>query len=129
VDFNVSFIKGLSEIIVDRYLNLIKMKCMKTAILVIGRHEEIMETLLRIIHKNEQWSAQAALTDEEAVELFDKFLFDIVLLSSGIEEDSEQKLRAHLKEKKPSIIIIQHYGGGSGLLSNEILQALENMKM
>jgi|GEM_PF-3986872 len=70
---------------------------MKTDILVTGRHEEIVETLLRIIHKNEDWSAQAALTDEAASKLFDTYPFDIVLLSSGIEEESGQKLLPILK--------------------------------
>ncbi len=102
---------------------------MKINILVTGRHEEIMETLLRIIHKNENWSAQSALTDETAITLFNTYPFDIVLLSSGIEEESEQKLLAHFKRVNPAIIIIQHYGGGSGLLSNEILQALQEKKL
>ncbi|MEO5893144.1 MAG: hypothetical protein ABIQ31_23035 [Ferruginibacter sp.] len=103
---------------------------MKITILAIGRHVEIMETLLRIIHKNEAWSAKAALTDDEAILLFDEFQFDIVLLSSGINEESENKLRAYFKNSNPSIIILQHYGGGSGLLSNEIRQALDkNVKM
>ena len=102
---------------------------MQTAILVTGRHEEILETLLRIIHKNDNWSAQAALTDEAAITLFETYPFDIVLLSSGIEEESERKLLAHFKRVNPAVIVIQHYGGGSGLLSNEILQALQEKKL
>ena len=97
---------------------------MKITILVVGRHEEIMQTLLRIIHKNENWTAKAAMTDEEALALFDTHRFNIVLLSSGIDEAAEQMLRRSFQSKDPAITIIQHYGGGSGLLSNEILQAL-----
>ncbi len=98
---------------------------MKTAILVIGRHEEILQTVLRILAKNEDWTAKGALTDEEAIELFNTNNFDIVLLSSGITAECEQTLRIYFKAQNPGVIIIQHYGGGSGLLSNEILQALE----
>lgn len=97
---------------------------MKVTILVVGRHEEIMQTLLRIIHKNENWTAKAAMTDEEAIALFDTHQFDIVLLSSGIDEASEQMLRSSFQSKDPAIPVIQHYGGGSGLLSNEITQVL-----
>ena len=97
---------------------------MKIAILVVGRHEEILQTLLRIIHKNENWTAKAAMTDEEALALFDAHRFNIVLLSSGIDEADEQILRRSFQGKDPAITIIQHYGGGSGLLSNEIMQAL-----
>lgn len=98
---------------------------MKTQILVIGRHEEILQTVLRLINKNEDWEAKGSLEDSEAIRLFDQFNFDIVLLSSGISENCEDVLCNYFRDKKPGIIIIQHYGGGSGLLSNEILQALQ----
>ncbi len=98
---------------------------MKIQILAIGRHEEIMETLLRLINKNDNWQGTGTLDDNKAMQLFDDHEFDIVLLSSGITEDCEKKLCSYFKHKKPSMIIIQHYGGGSGLLTNEILQALQ----
>jgi hypothetical protein len=102
---------------------------MKTEILAIGRHDEIMQTLLRLINKNENWHAAGALTDEEAIRIFDSVQTDLVLLSNGIDEDSEKRLRAYFTRKNPAVIIIQHYGGGSGLLSNEILQALDTKAM
>jgi len=100
------------------------MDAVKVNILAIGRHQEILETVLRIINKSENWTAQGALTDEEAMALFDRTKFDIVLLCGGIQEECEQVLRAAFTQKDPEIIIIQHYGGGSGLLSNEIIHAL-----
>jgi DNA-binding response OmpR family regulator len=100
------------------------MEPVKVNILVIGRHQEILETVLRIINKSEHWAAQGTQTDEEAIVLFDQQKFDIVLLCGGIAEESEAALRTIFTEKDPEIIIIQHYGGGSGLLSNEIIHAL-----
>lgn len=100
------------------------MDAVKVNILAIGRHQEILETVLRIINKSENWIAKGALTDEEAMALFDQEKFDIVLLCGGIQEECEQALRAAFTQKDPEIIIIQHYGGGSGLLSNEIIHAL-----
>jgi hypothetical protein len=97
---------------------------MKIQILAVGRHEEILNTLLRIINKNEDWNALGTLSDADAIKLFDSNNFDIVLLSSGISENCEESLCGYFRDKKPGIKIIQHYGGGSGLLSNEILQAL-----
>ena len=99
---------------------------MQTQILAIGRNEEILQIVLRLINKNEQWNATGALTDEEAMAIFDKLQPRIVLLSNGIDEVCEIKLRKYFSSKNPDTIIIQHYGGGSGLLSNEILQALGN---
>jgi DNA-binding NarL/FixJ family response regulator len=97
----------------------------KIEILVIGRHPQIMETVLRLINQNKNWNAVGALTDEEAVEKFHRHTFQLVLLGGGIEEASERKLRSLFTFHDPDIIIIQHYGGGSGLLSNEILGALD----
>jgi len=97
---------------------------MKKQILVIGRHEEILQTVLRLINANEQWEAKGTLEDAEAVRLFDRFSFDMVLLTNGISEHCENSLRLYFTHKRPSVNIVQHYGGGSGLLTNEILQAL-----
>lgn len=33
---------------------------MKTQILVIGRHEEILQTVLRLINKNDNWEAKGS---------------------------------------------------------------------
>lgn len=101
---------------------------MKTRILVIGRHEEILQTVLRLINSNADWEAKGTLQDAEAISLFGSFHFDIVLLSSGISENCEESLCSYFRDKKPAVIIIQHYGGGSGLLSNEILQALHQQE-
>jgi len=97
----------------------------KIEILVTGRHPEIIKTVERLINQNENWHATVALTDEAAIELFHQHPFQIVLLCSGIEEAGERKLRTLFTYHEPDIIIIQHYGGGSGLLSNEILEALD----
>ena len=99
---------------------------MKTEILVLGRHEEILEILLRLVNKNEAWNGTAATSNEEATRMFSERVFDLVLLSSGIDEESEIYLCNYFRQLNPSIIIVQHYGGGSGLLTNEILQALEH---
>ncbi len=97
----------------------------QTSILAIGRHEEIMSTLMRLINQQADWQGFGCLLDEEARRVFDEQAIDIVLLSSGISEDCERDLCVYFRAKNPAIIIIQHYGGGSGLLANEIRQALE----
>ena len=97
-----------------------------TNILYIGRHQEILETVVRLINANENWFGVGAETDETAMDLFTKINFHLVLLGCGIEEESEQKLRDFVQETNPDCPIVQHYGGGSGLLKNEILSALGN---
>ena len=99
-----------------------------TKILYIGRHSEIMEIVVRLINANENWEGIGAKTDEEAMRIFQKENIDIVLLGSGIDEESEAMLDAFFRKVNSKIKIIQHYGGGSGLLKSEILLALSNFK-
>lgn len=99
-----------------------------TKIFYIGRHSEIMEIVVRLINANENWEGIGAMTDEEAMRIFQKENIDIVLLGTGIDEESEAMLDVFFRKINSKIIIIQHYGGGSGLLKSEILLALSNFK-
>jgi DNA-binding NtrC family response regulator len=98
----------------------------KTQILVICNHEEILQTIIRLVNNNEKWNATGTGDDEKAIELFHQHKFDLVLLGSGINNEAENKLRRIFTHQDPEIRIIQHFGGGSGLLSNEIEAALSN---
>lgn len=91
---------------------------------MVGRHPEIMQTVLELINKTEDWEATGALSDETAIELYQKRRYDVVLIGGGVTEESEAKLRAIFTFQNPLIRIIQHYGGGSGLLFAEIKSAL-----
>jgi hypothetical protein len=95
-------------------------------ILVIGRHPEILQTVIRLVNNNPEWNATGVTTDDEAVLTFGLHPFKMVLLGGGIEKESEDRLCAAFKALNPDIIIVQHYGGGSGLLTAEIYQALNN---
>ena len=97
----------------------------KLEILVICRHQEILQTIVRLVNNNPDWHATGVVTDDEAIKAFDKQTFKIVMLGSGIEKESEVKLRSDFTSKQPGITLVQHYGGGSGLLAAEIYQALE----
>jgi hypothetical protein len=93
-------------------------------ILAIGRHKEILDKVVELINKNTPYDAIGALTDDEALKQFMSVKFDIVLLCGGIEPTSDKYLRKFFLNNKADIIIIQHFGGGSGLLYNEIRSAL-----
>lgn len=97
---------------------------MKTQILAIGRHAEILGTVVRLINTNPDWNAVGAGTDDEAILAFATQGFKLVLLGGGIEKESEERLCAAFRAMDPQIIVVQHYGGGSGLLSAEIYEAL-----
>jgi DNA-binding response OmpR family regulator len=94
-------------------------------ILVVGRNKDILETILRLLNSQPGWKATGALTDEEALKLFSAQLCEIVLLGGGVDEASEKKLTRELKKMSPLVKIVQHYGGGSGLLFAEIFEAMK----
>ena len=96
----------------------------RSQILVIGRNPEILSVVERLINANPNWQATACLTDEGALTACDKQSFDLVLIGGGIDEDEEVYLRTEINKRRPGTKIIQHYGGGSGLLATEINMAL-----
>ena len=99
----------------------------KIEILAVGAHEEIMKTVLRLINANENWNASGARSEEDAIDLFKRKAFDLVLLGAGIPD--EEKLREKLQYLRPDVICVDHYGGGSGLLKCEIIQGLAKREL
>lgn len=97
---------------------------MQTTILYIGRDAEITTVMERLLNARPEWKGVCVCTDEEAIALCEKQTVDLVLLGNGINLDCEKALRATLTALQPGLKIIQHYGGGSGLLYGEIMSAL-----
>ncbi|HTN06023.1 hypothetical protein [Agriterribacter sp.] len=97
----------------------------RTEILIIGRDESILQTVVRLVNNDPSWAGTGTTSDEEAIEKFHQHHFDVVLLTNGISEEADKKLRKIFTHQNPGIIIIQHYGGGSGLLQSEIREALD----
>ena len=96
----------------------------KVNFLYIGRYVEILETVVRLINNNDNWNGIGVFEDALAKLVFNNMDVQIVLLGCGIEEEDENILRDFFTQTKPLVKIIQHYGGGSGLLYNEITTAL-----
>ena len=99
---------------------------MKTTILYIGKHPEILTIVVRLLNANEEWEAIGVAEEAEAKTVFESSKIDLVLLGCGLEPESEEDLRSFFTTHSPDCKIIQHYGGGSGLLRSEILYALES---
>lgn len=96
----------------------------KINILYIGLHAEIRELVVKLINKNEAWQGTGAASPEEVMECLHNLQPELALLGNGLSEEQENEMRVLLRREKPSIKIIQHYGGGSGLLNGEIREAL-----
>lgn len=101
----------------------------KVEILVFGKHSDILQVVLRLINANPNWQAEGTMEAEEVIEKCQLNAYDLLLLGGGIAQEEENKIRAMLGKLRPELKIIQHFGGGSGLLSNEIRAAIENINV
>lgn len=97
---------------------------MQTTILYIGRDTEITIVMNRLLNARPEWKGICVCTDEEAISILKAQSIDLVLLGNGINTECEKALRGHISALNPEVKIIQHYGGGSGLLYGEIMTAL-----
>ena len=94
-------------------------------ILAVGRDEAILQVVQRLINSHENWIATIVSTDEQALAAFEQKRFPIVLVSAGVTEEEEEALNQSLSLLDPSVTVIRHYGGGSGLLENEVRAILD----
>ncbi|MBS7256590.1 hypothetical protein [Flavobacterium branchiicola] len=92
--------------------------------LLLGKNEAILAILLRLVNADENWNAIAFNNENEAQEYFQNHKIDIVLLSSGIEDHVEKEFTSFCLKNQPDVEVIEHFGGGSGLLKSEILHRL-----
>jgi hypothetical protein len=96
-------------------------------ILVIGMDAGILQVVLRLLNDYQQanYHAVGATGSDQARELFAGGDIDLVLMTNGIDATMDATLREEFLRRKPNTRILQHYGGGSGLLFAEIAQAIQ----
>lgn len=98
-----------------------KIKNMRTLrFLVIGKNREILATLKRVIEHNEGWHASIMEDERELEPFLYRNKVDAILLSSGLSELAEAGIATRALFVDENIKVIPHFGGGSGLLKNEI---------
>lgn len=100
----------------------------KIQILAIGRDPLLLQKLSSFMNGNPKWESTATVDDETAIEIFHQRKFDIVLLIDEIEGQSDQKLHSLFSFNNPDLIFIKHVGDSTGLLANEIQEALDKRK-
>lgn len=96
----------------------------KTEILVVGTNAPILATVLRLVNSNEEWHATGVSGAAEAIAACESNSYAVFLIGAGLTDQEEADLTAAVLKINPSIHVIPHYGGGSGLLFAEIYLAL-----
>ncbi|GGA98681.1 hypothetical protein [Puia dinghuensis] len=93
-------------------------------ILAVGREAAILQVVERLINSHEGWHATIATTEQEAINAFKAKPYTIVFVCAGFSAQEEENLRQRLTQLDAAVVVTRHFGGGSGLLENEILGIL-----
>ncbi|MCJ8153037.1 hypothetical protein MKJ01_04560 [Chryseobacterium sp. SSA4.19] len=96
--------------------------------LVIGKNIEILDTLKRVIENNEGWKAETMNDENACYDYIREHQPNIILLSSGLEDKFEKEIKVFCEDFDGKIKVIDHYGGGSGLLKNEVYSIFPNLQ-
>ncbi|SDJ13970.1 hypothetical protein [Chryseobacterium jejuense] len=96
--------------------------------LVIGKNQEILDVLKRVIENNEGWTAEIQSDENFCYEYIRENHVDIVLLSAGLEDQFEKDIKVFCGGLDKEVKVIDHYGGGSGLLKNEVYSLFPNLQ-
>ncbi|MEM9544859.1 MAG: hypothetical protein AAGA77_02745 [Bacteroidota bacterium] len=99
------------------------------SILILGKNQSILETVVRLVNSREDWTGEGICRVEDLEHKLQEKDFNILLLGAGIDSTEEFGIRAMVNVTSPSTQIIQHYGGGSGLLYNEIQAVLDRQEV
>jgi len=94
-------------------------------ILAIGKHAQILQTVVGLLNKNPAWQGYGAEDVPTALHLLQQVHPALVLFTNGLCQAEEAEITQKAKELQPAPILLQHYGGGGGLLTNEIWAALD----
>ncbi|QTV04837.1 hypothetical protein [Faecalibacter bovis] len=97
---------------------------MKLNFVVYGKNNDIIETLVRIINKNQNWHALCIDNQSDLKNHILSHSTNILLFSSNIGKTETEEIEMWTTKNFPSVKQIHHYGGGGGLLNSEIQSAL-----
>ncbi len=82
-------------------------------VVIFGGNKDIVELLVRLIGNYPEFTASGFQDAQKVLAL--GIPMDVLLLSSGVSPEDEALVR-----RRVSVPIIQHFGGGSGLLRAEL---------
>ena len=97
-----------------------------THILVYGKNEDMLNTVVSLINKEDTWHSEGSTNEERIIELLQNRSADVLLLGGGISEHSEKRVRILTKNLSPGTIVVQHDGGESNLFKYKIESALKD---
>lgn len=86
------------------------MKDSKQSLLVIGRHPEIMQKVLQLLHAN-GYVAEGVSEDEKALVLLNSTTYQAIVFGGGVEKQSVSKIEEKARVWQPGIKFIYAHPG------------------
>lgn len=85
---------------------------------------QILPVLDRLVNKQDGWSGDRAPNLSTASEQLQAEEYDFVLLGAGTGSEERAALQEIIDVRKLKTRLIDHFGGGSGLLYAEVIEKL-----
>ncbi|MEL6560217.1 MAG: response regulator receiver protein [Bacteroidota bacterium] len=89
-------------------------------VLVTGVDQLITNVIVRLLNQMDGFSGVTVNSASEMAESLRASNYDILLIGAGFDQAQEQSMTNEALEICPNIKILEHYGGGSGLLKTEL---------
>ena len=89
-------------------------------VLIVSADPEITEVIVRLVNGYEGFQGESISAVDQLSATLEKSAFDILLLGAGFTEQEEGRIKETASLINPELKVIEHYGGGSGLLLEEL---------
>lgn len=100
----------------------------KTEILVVDTNEASLLRALDAVSNNESWNSIGVSSDENAIEKFHQFHFDVLLLADSTEEQDARKLQKLFLHQQAHGLIVTYGPAQLERLAEQIALALAKQK-
>ena len=97
-------------------------------VLVAGVDQLITNVIVRLLNQMEGYSGVSANSTTEMEESLRASDYDIFLIGAGFDQAQERSMTKEALEIRPNIKVLEHYGGGSGLLKTELEELTRGTK-
>ena len=93
-------------------------------ILLVGNNEQQVNNWIKVLNNHDEWNAVHTLTEEEAIEKFHQYHYDVVMLGNDLSEEAVKKLNKLFTLQHAEVILITDENN----LEKKIASALPQQK-
>ena len=95
-------------------------------VLVVGLDEQITNVIVRLLNNMSGYYGIASNSIDEMLDTLRNDKYDILLIGAGFSKEHEDTIRQKAYQIQPDLKVLEHFGGGSGLLLSELEELLNN---